>query len=104
MIPTLTVETLERYLLHGIPTGDGIKAVLEGDLFVAISRLDKENLAALKPLCILILNDFPSPAFGSAKNVRNWISNTEDIRNQCGATASHSCMRMRRCILAPTLV
>lgn len=96
MIPVQTIETLERYLLLGIPPGDGIKAVLEGSLFGAISRLDKENLAALKPLCILLLNDFPCAAIGSAKNVRSWISNEKNIRTQCAPVAQHACMRMQR--------
>jgi hypothetical protein len=75
-IPMLTLNNLELYIEKGINPGGGLKAVLEGDLFQAFNKLDKENSEALKDLVMLLWNDVPKICLGDKEAVREWMAHS----------------------------
>ena len=73
MIPKYTLDSLTRYVEHGIPPGSFLCAVLENNLFSAINRADRDNLAALPEIVKYIYNELPSFCWGNAKSVSDYI-------------------------------
>jgi hypothetical protein len=63
------IESIERYIAVGIPTGGFLRAVLANDLMEAIGRADESSLANLAAICRYIYNDIPSNAHGSYDRV-----------------------------------
>lgn len=59
-IPESTIESLQRWVLYGTPTGDFLNAVLEDKLTDAVCRADRENGAALKRIAIFVYNCLPA--------------------------------------------
>ena len=73
MIPKYTLDSLTRYVEHGIPPGSFLCAVLENNLFSAINRADRDNLAALPEIVKYIYNELPSFCWGNSKSVSDYI-------------------------------
>jgi len=73
VIPQYTLDSLTRYVEHGIPPGSFLCAVLENNLFSAVGRADKANLAALPEIVKYVYNEVPSPAWGNSKAVSDYI-------------------------------
>lgn len=67
-------ESLELYLSHGIRPGQFLVAVLENDLFEAMSRADSYNAATIHQIVIYIYNRLPCAAFGSRERVQEWLA------------------------------
>jgi len=61
------------YLLHGIPPGSFLTAVLTNDLREACGRADEVNRAALYQHVFFLYNYAPRNALGSLENVREWM-------------------------------
>ena len=66
--------TLRRYIELGIPTGDAMRAVLVGDLFSAVARLDTNHWKTLRDTLIWIHNEPPGRIYGSKEIVDKWLS------------------------------
>jgi hypothetical protein len=64
---------LVRYLVHRIPPGDFLLAVLSNDLMEAVSRGDDASVAGLRSLVRFLHNDTPWSAHGSLAIVRAWV-------------------------------
>jgi hypothetical protein len=47
--------------------------VLENNLFSAVNRADRDNLAALPEIVKYIYNEVPSGAWGNSKSVSDYI-------------------------------
>jgi hypothetical protein len=73
MIPQYTLDSLTRYVEHGIPPGSFLCAVLENNLVRAVGRADRENLAALPEIVKYIYNELPSTCWGSPARVNEYI-------------------------------
>ena len=73
-LPDYMVGPMQRYLEHGIPPGGFLTAVLENDLFAAVSRADQQNLASLKDWVVFIYNEVPNSAHGSPEKVDKWVT------------------------------
>ena len=73
MIPKYTLDSLTRYVEHGIPPGSFLCAVLENNLVRAVGRADRENLAALPDIVKYIYNELPSTCWGSPARVNEYI-------------------------------
>lgn len=73
MIPQYTLNSLKLYVEQGIPPGSFLCAVLENNLFSAINRADKANLAALVDIVKYVYNEIPSNAWGHPKAVSEYI-------------------------------
>ena len=61
------------YLLHGIPPGSFMTAVLMNDLREACSRADDTNKVALWNYVAFLYNYAPSSAWGSKERVIEWV-------------------------------
>jgi hypothetical protein len=72
-IPSITLDTLERYVEHGCPTGGFLRAVLENKLVESFSRADTENKKALEDIVYYLYNHIPHEAWGSEENCDTWI-------------------------------
>ena len=73
MIPERTIASLDRYVNHKILPGAFLTAVLSNDLFQAVGRADRENLAALPEIVQYIYNELPGLAHGSEKAVYKFV-------------------------------
>ena len=73
MIPQYTLDSLTRYVEHGIPPGSFLCAVLENNLVRSVGRADRENLAALPEIVKYVYNEIPSNAWGNSKSVSDYI-------------------------------
>lgn len=74
-VPDHTRGALERYVFDRYEPGGFLTAVLCNDLMAAIARADSQNIQALKDICQFIYNEIPSNAWGSPKNIANWLDN-----------------------------
>lgn len=73
-IPPETLASLKRYVEHGVETGGFLRAVLENDLFGAVSRADLENRKALTNIVMFIYNTLPYQCHGNHIRVEEWLS------------------------------
>ncbi len=63
-----------RYFVHGVPTGSGIRRVLEnGPMFEVVAGLDDESLRGLRSIVKFIYNFAPAKSHGSPEAVAAWI-------------------------------
>ena len=63
---------LVRYIMHGIPPGNFLIAVLKGDLFESLSRADDENRHLLWQYGNFLHNFSPLGCYGSPKHFDEW--------------------------------
>lgn len=73
-IPAHMLESLTRYIRHGLPVGDFLTAVLSNDLSEACGRADDNNLANLPAYAAYLYNEAPSPCHGSRAKVDAWLA------------------------------
>jgi hypothetical protein len=71
--PEDCVESLKRYVEHGIPVGDFLTAVLENNLREAFGRADIYNREALFDIVCYCWNEIPATCWGSPERVKAWI-------------------------------
>lgn len=63
-----------RYVMHRIPTGDFLRAVLANDLMDAAGRADAVNGPRLMLIARFVYNAVPGRARGSTDAVDAWVS------------------------------
>jgi len=64
---------ITAYIVHGIPPGHFLEAVLSNNLREAAARADSENQAALFQWVNWLYNEAPSQCWGSPEKVTKWI-------------------------------
>jgi len=72
---------IDEYIENGVPLGSFLYAVLTNDLITAISKADDVNKLHIPDIVTYLLNYLPSVAYGSEKNVKDWMldhKNEED--------------------------
>ena len=67
------IDSIERYVKEGIPTGDFLRAVLENNLMESFGRADLRNRATLFEICAYIYNEIPASCHGSPEKVKAWL-------------------------------
>lgn len=67
------IQSLERYVKYGVPTGDFLRACLENNFMEAIGRADEENYATLAEIAMYIHWDIPARCHGSREKVNAWL-------------------------------
>lgn len=72
-IPFHTRGALERYAEHRIPPGSFLRAVLVGDLYLAIDRADYINFYILPEIARFIQQKLPGNIWGNAENIENHL-------------------------------
>ena len=65
-------EAIERHMERGEPVGHFLTALLEGDLYGAVTRADAENLALIRDWCLWLKWEAPSGSYGSPEAVAAW--------------------------------
>lgn len=78
-------ESIENYLMHGVPPGGFLGAVLVGDLFLAASRADHWNKPRLAEIALAIYHSMPPYSFGRAEIVRSWLDDVNGVRTNYAA-------------------
>ena len=63
---------LERYITQGVQPGGFLTAVLENDLFGAMTKADPLSDETLADICRLIYNEFPSSSWGNPDKIKLW--------------------------------
>jgi predicted nucleotidyltransferase len=74
------IESIKRYVDHGVPTGDFLRAVLSNDLMSAMGRADIYNRACLFEIATYIYNTVPADAWGSREKYKAWIDRKANER------------------------
>lgn len=72
LIPAYMHGAVERYVMHGVPPGSFLTAVLSNDLREAFARADDDNTAAMKGWVRFIYMHVPSNAHGTPEMVDAW--------------------------------
>lgn len=73
-VSDIILESLERYLEHGIMPGSFLTAVLENNLCEAFGRADSFNTMNMKNIVGYVYNHVPSNAWGSPEKVSNYLN------------------------------
>ncbi|MDQ3295108.1 MAG: hypothetical protein M3619_00800 [Myxococcota bacterium] len=82
LIPSHLRESLDRYRIHGIPTGGCLRAVLAGDLFAAFESADPTTTAAMPAIARYVRTTMPNEIYGSHAIVDAWIAaKLEELRS-----------------------
>jgi len=66
-------ESLGRYVEHGGPTGDFLRAVLENNLRESFERADPFNQVRLHLIVRYCYNHIPMACWGSPEKVAAWL-------------------------------
>jgi hypothetical protein len=64
---------MKRYIEDGISPGDFLLCILKNDFVHAACRADHMNINSLKGYAMFLFNECPSPAWGSEKEVNEWM-------------------------------
>lgn len=81
-VPDHTKKSFEDYIIHGIPPGSFMYAVLLNDFVFAASRADSINAKSLPYIARWLINVPPRECWGSKESINNWISDKDGIRTQ----------------------
>jgi len=80
--PIEVVETLERYLKHGTPTGGFLHACLTNNLTESFALADDYNRAAMFGIVNYMYNELPSDCWGSPGKVEAWLDKKAEERKE----------------------
>lgn len=73
LIPSHMHEAIRLYVLHRVPVGGFLQALLSNDLIGAATRADLENSLALYNWARFLVNHCPTDCFGSPEAYETWI-------------------------------
>lgn len=73
LIPPYMIDGVKRYVLHGIPPGDFLRALLCNDFMEAAGRADDYNFAALGQWARFLYNHVPGECRGSPEHYTAWL-------------------------------
>jgi len=74
-VPSHLHEGLQRYVVHHIPTGSFLLAVLSNDLREACARADTHCQSRIWNIVYFLVNYCPLGCWGSTEHVRAWLEN-----------------------------
>lgn len=73
-IPEDMGESLVRYTVDHVSTGQCLAALLSNDLFDFVGRADPDTIEATVALVKLVYNHMPSSSHGSRAKVEAWLT------------------------------
>ena len=79
-VPEHTQKSLEDYIIHGIPPGGFLYAVLRNDFVMAASKADHVNARSLPYIARWLMNEAPSQCWGTKDNIGNWLVDKDGVR------------------------
>lgn len=78
------IETIQRYVHHGLEPGSGTRAVLENNLEQSLSRLDVTSLLILPDIVRYLRSNVFPECWGSREKVDAWIRKKREEREAIG--------------------
>lgn len=72
-VPPNVYEAVKRYVEQGIEPGGFVRACLENNLQMAVTRADDKNKEYLQSICWMLTSAVPSVSVGSESKVRAWL-------------------------------
>lgn len=79
-VPEHTQKSLEDYIIHGIPPGSFIYAVLCNNFVMAASKADHINARSLPYIARWLINEAPAECWGRKENIANWLADKDGVR------------------------
>lgn len=76
------IESIQRYVDRGIPTGGFLEALLSNDLKETCARADDDNRHTIFHIVAYCYNEIPSGCWGSPKKVEKWLNDWAERRAQ----------------------
>jgi len=67
------IESIQRYVNHGLEPGSCTRAILENNLIGAFKHADPSTTELMSELVKYVYNNVPPDAWGSAEKVSTWI-------------------------------
>lgn len=67
-------DSVERYVMRGVPGGSFMTELFANRLVQAFNRADDENTAAMRAWASWLYNDAPHNCWGSPMAVSEWIA------------------------------
>ena len=67
------IESLKRYISHGIPEGGFLQAVIENNLMESFGQADETSRENLFAICSWVYGNAPMGCRGSQVRYREWI-------------------------------
>ena len=80
MLPEHGRDTMKNYIMHGIPTGNFLSALMSNDLCETFGRADEFNRPRIYDYVFFLYNYAPSTCWGSREKVDAWIKRFADKR------------------------
>ena len=84
-VPPRMMASIRRYVEKKHPVGEFLTAVLEGNLFEAMSRADDENMANIPAFTAYLYNEVPSMCYGNKEKVKAWLESGVKEREEAYA-------------------
>jgi hypothetical protein len=85
-IPANMLESLRRYIDHGVLPSHFLRAVLFNDLAGACARADDQNIELLPVYIAWLMNEAPATCWGSQAIVTAYVEQCRDRRAGEAAT------------------
>lgn len=76
-VPNRTLNSIDRWVIHGIAPGHFLTAVLTNNLREACAYADRENKAALCRIVQYCHNEIPSNCWGTKEIFKNYEGNKD---------------------------
>lgn len=77
-------ESLARYAVEGLETGQFLRACLENDLAGAVSRADPDAFQELPTIMLYIYNTLPGDSWGSKEAVEKYLAEKREYLAMAG--------------------
>lgn len=77
-----TQESIDRYVKHGIPTGDFLRACIENNLSEAVARADEHRLPMIPAIIGYLYNEVDKRCWGHANACGEWITRKRAEREE----------------------
>jgi len=80
--PVHILNSINRYVEHGIEPGGFVKAVLSNDLATTFRAADPESLRGLSDILQYINLEIPAACWGSEAKVKAWMGDKNKLRQR----------------------
>jgi hypothetical protein len=70
--PVYILDSINRFVEHGLEPGSFVKAILSNDLVGALNRADTASLRGLQDILGYCQMNIPATCWGSSAKVKNW--------------------------------
>lgn len=70
------VHGMRMWIEYGVEPGEFLRAVLCSDLIGAVMMADRTNLSMLPDIVRWMMDNLPSPCWGSRDRYESWLSST----------------------------